>query len=156
MNVNDFEINLTEYFKIDNNIFGYIFKYIKIINIFESNSLKLIKKKDNSAISDKIELEENEILKLSYDETEILKGDYKIEYEGVATEPEQNIYDNYPEDIDKAYQQGATYNEFKKSIYTGKTSYYIIKVVEDLSSNCLAPCQLCYKTNKTCIYNEEI
>ena len=45
MNVSDFEINLNEYFKIDNNIFGYIFKYIKIINIFESSSLKLIKNK---------------------------------------------------------------------------------------------------------------
>jgi len=151
MNVNDFEINLTDYFKIDNNIFGYIFKYIKIINIFQSSSLKLIIKKDSSTISNNKELAENEILKFSYDETEILKGDYKIEYEGVATEPEENIYDKYPEQIDTSYQESVTY-EYKKSIYTGKRSYYIIKVVEDLSSDCLAPCQLCYKINQTCIY----
>ena len=155
MNVNDFEINLTEYFKIDNNIFGYIFKYIKIINVFESSRLKLIKKKDNSAISNNEELGENEILKLFCDKTEILKGEYKIEYEGVATEPEQNIYDEYAENVNTAYQEGVTYNEYKQSIYTGKTSYYIIKVVEDLSSDCLDACNLCYNINKTCIYKFE-
>jgi hypothetical protein len=90
----------------------YIF-WVIVINIFESSSLKLIKKKDNSTISINKELGENEILKLYYDETEILKGDYKIEYESVATEPEHNIYDNYPEDINTAYQEGVTYNEYK-------------------------------------------
>ena len=155
MNVSDFEINLTEYFKIDNNIFGYIFKYIKIINIFQSCSLKLIDKKDNSIISNNKELEENEILKLSYDETEILKGDYKIEYVGVATEPELYVYVNFPEDIDTNYQEGEIYNGLEDQIYTGKTSYYIINVFEDLSSDCLDACQLCYKINQTCIYKSD-
>ena len=39
ININDFKINLSKYFKIDNNIFGYIFKYIKIINKFENENL---------------------------------------------------------------------------------------------------------------------
>jgi hypothetical protein len=155
INVSDFEINLTEYFKIDNNIFGYIFKYIKITNIFQSSSLKLIDKKDNSIISNGKELKENEILKLSYDETEILKGEYKIEYEGVATEPESDNDVNYPEDIDTKYQGGQTYFWINTELYTGKTSYYIINVVEDLSSNCLDTCKLCYKINKTCIYKPD-
>ena len=155
MNVSDFEINLTEYFKIDNNIFGYIFKYIKITNIFQSSSLKLIDKKEGSIISNNKELEENEILKLSYDETEILKGDYKIEYVGVATEPDLYVYDNYPEDIDTNYQEDQIYNGLEDPTYTGKTSFYIINVVEDLSSDCLDACKLCYKINKTCIYKSD-
>ena len=155
MNVSDFEINLTDYFKIDNNIFGYIFKLIKIINIFQNCNLKLIKKLDNTIISSNFELKENEILKLSYDETEILKGDYKIEYVGVATEPELYDFEKYPEDIDINYQQNDMYNGIEEPIYTGKASYYIIKVVEDLSSDCLNDCQLCYKNNKTCIYKSD-
>ena len=155
MNVNDFEINLTEYFKIDNNIFGYVFDCIKIISIFKNYNLKLIKKRDNNTISNFYELEENEILKLSYDETEILKGDYKIEYAGVVTKPDLYDYGQYAEDIDQQYQGSESYNEDDDPEYTGKTAYYIINVVEDLSSDCINDCQLCYKINKTCIYKSD-
>ena len=154
ININNYEINLTKYFVIDNNIFGYILKYIKIINIFESTSLKIIKKSDSIELSIDYELQENEILKLFMNDIEISKGEYIIEYAGVVTEPDFDIFIQYPEFIDKTYQQNLDYSEsFEKQNYTGKTAYYTIKITEDLTNNCLNDCKLCF-ININCIYKD--
>ena len=101
ININNFDINLTKYFVIDNNIFGYILKYLKIINFFVSTSLKIIKQSDNNELSINYELQENEVLKLFINGTEISKGEYIIEYAGVVTEPDFDIFIHYPEFTEK-------------------------------------------------------
>ena len=153
--INDFEINLTNYFIIENNIFGYIFKSIKITNVFEDVNLKIIKQKDNTELTNDYELGENELLKIYFDKTELSKGEYKIEYKGVVTEPNFNIFILYPEFNDTTYQQNNDYSHnFEKLEYYGKTAYYIINITNDLTSDCLNNCRLCYK-NSVCICKNE-
>ena len=152
--INDYEINISNYFIIDNNIFGYIFKNIKIISIFENTYLKILKQNDNNELSINYELQENEILKLYMNDNEIPKGEYIIGYAGVVTEPEFRIYNQYPEFNDTSYKNDVEYSEnFEKLTYTGKTTYYKIEIKEDLISNCLNDCKLCF-SNSTCIYKE--
>ena len=155
-NINDFEINLTNNFKIENNIFGYIFDKIKIISVFENDYLKVIKKNDNSTLANNNELTENEIIKLYNNGDDILKGEYTIEYVGLVTEPDFIKYIQYPEINDTTYQINSEYsNKFTKSSYTGKTTYYIIDIVNDLTSDCLNECHLCIKDSQNCIYKIE-
>ena len=152
--INDYEINLSNFFIIDNNIFGYIFKHIKIISVFENTYLKILKQNDNNELSISYELQENEILKLYMNDNEIPKGEYIIGYAGVVTEPEFLIYNKYPEFNDTSYKNDVEYSEnFEKITYTGKTTYYTIEIKEDLISNCLNDCKLCF-SNSTCIYKE--
>ena len=153
--IKDFEINLSKYFTIENNLFGYVFKNIKIIKLFEYSHLKIIKKIDSSELSINYPLQENELLNLYYDDEEIEKGEYKIEYAGVVTEPDFNIFIQYPEFNDTYFQVHSDYSEkFEKSTYIGKTTFYIINITEDLISNCLNNCKLCF-SNSNCIYKEE-
>ena len=134
--INDFEINLTKYFKIENNIFGYIFQKIKIISVFKDDHLKVIKKNDNSIISNGSELNENEILKLHNDGTNKVLGEYKIEYAAVVTESDLINHIKYPERIDTFYQRHSNYtNFFEKSSYVGKTAYYIINIIKKGTSD---------------------
>ena len=155
--INDFEINLANNFKIENNIFGYIFDKIKITNIFEKDYLKVIKTNGDTILSNNNnELASNEIIKLYNDGTDILKGEYKIEYVGIVTEPDFIQYIQYPEINDTTFQLNSEYsNKFTKSSYTGKTTYYIIDIVNDLTSDCLNECQLCFKDSQNCIYEIE-
>ena len=155
--INDFEINLNEYFHIDNNIFGYVFKNIKIIDLFENTSLKIIKKADGNELTVNSELEKDEILKLHYNENGLIsKGQYIIEYAGVVTEPDFNEFILYPEINDTTYQNNIDYStKFEKSDYTGKTTYYIINITDDITIECSNNCKLC-TTNSICLYEEEI
>ena len=155
--INDFEINLSEYFHIDNNIFGYVFKNIKIIDLFENTSLKIIKKSEGNELTVNSELEKDEILKLYYNENGVIsKGQYTIEYAGVVTEPDFNEFILYPEINDTTYQENNDYSlGFEKSNYIGKTAYYIINITDDITLECSNNCKLC-TINSICLYKEEI
>ena len=134
--INDFEIYLTNYFKIENNIFGYILQKIKIISVFKDDHLKVIKKNDNSIISDGSELNENEILKLYNDGKNKVLGEYKIEYAAVVTESDFIDHIKYPERNDTLFQLHSDYSKFfEKSSYVGKTAYYIINIIKKGTSD---------------------
>ena len=155
--INDFKINLSEYFHIDNNIFGYVFKNIKIIDLFDNTSLKIIKKADGNELTVDSELGKDEILKLYYNENSVIsKGQYIIEYAGVVTEPDFNEFILYPEINDTTYQNNIDYStKFEKSDYIGKTTYYIINITDDITYECSNNCKLC-TTNSICLYEEKI
>ena len=147
-------IYLTEGMKIDNNLFGYQYKGIKINQIskygniyLESDENELIDYSNNSVIykSDKFNIR---FMNNSY-----IKSQYLLDYSIIVTESDFQENEKYPiEIIDYfGYENQVIFNERKK-VYIGKSIYYNIILSQDLSEDCNNPrCSLCYKINNECI-----
>ena len=131
-------IKLYEKCKIENNIFGYIFAGIKIYNY--TDGLKLL------YLVDKIEISKDSIISNETDIELILKNDInirensRIEYGMVVMEPEYDIYNLYPIEIDRNYCGGDCEDEktiFDRQMYYGRVSFCdIVFNLETLSQNC--------------------
>ena len=67
--------------------------------------------------------------------------DKKIKYYFIATEPDYNIYDIYPDEIEGDNDE----NNFKKEEYIGRLSYYNIKSDTEFNFECEDNCLLCKK-----------
>jgi len=113
-NSTDFIINLTdsnsinhiikfyEQCKIENNLFGYIFKGVQIFNF--STGLKLIREDNNKEISENTLIFNNTNIKLFLKREIVnLHKNARIEYAMVLTEPEYEKYNEYPSSIDNDY-----------------------------------------------------
>ena len=141
---------------IENNLFGYIFYGVKIMNYNEGYELlsrnignKL--KKDNILIDDQIEL----VLAKRIN----FPQNGRIEYSMVLTEPDYNLYDQYSPIIDTTYCNGDGKDEEEifnanKNYYVGRTSYIDIvidpNIVTDDCNND-ENCAICLKDNLLCI-----
>ena len=151
--ISNLMINLTENMKIDNNIFGYIYKGIKIHNINKTGTIYLVSD-NNEIINNKINSElYNSILKIKFENNSYIKSEYKIEYSIIVTESNFAEYEKYPiyikdyngEEIEEIFNKN-------KKRYIGKTIYYDIILKENLSENCNNPnCSLCIENNSECI-----
>ena len=155
------EIDLKEQLNLENNIFGYILMNTKIIEIESGSELEY---KLYSSNNESLEITNN--YTLEKDENIILKytGDLKyirnfiktIKYYFIATEPDYNIYETYPQQSEG--ENDASY--FKKEEYIGRLSYYTIKLENDLSNECNYNCDFCLKLTTTdcvtCKYNFSI
>ena len=87
-----------------------------------------------------LDLDEN--IKLQYEGTGIIYPiiECKIQYYFIATEPDLKIYDTYPD-----AKEGDEDNDelFKKEKYNGRLTNYIIKLNQELTSDCSNNCDLC-------------
>ena len=97
---NDFCLNLSEKLVINNNVFGYVYKGIQIIdyqkNIYLKNNDIIIEK--NSIIL------KDECITLSFDNSENFEAmNYTIEYEYILNEPDYQYSNNYIDDIDYSH-----------------------------------------------------
>ena len=102
-----------------------------------------------------MELDENIIFKNISSENYLPLINKTIEYYFIATEPEYNIYDTYPDEIEGESDE----NEFNNEEYIGKLSYYYITSNSEFSFECEdRNCILCKKELKsyclTCISDE--
>ena len=143
-------IKLYEECKIENNIFGYIFRGIQIYNF--SEGLKLLNENDEKEIiKNEIILNDTNI-ELILTKNINIENDLKIEYIMVLTEPEYDDYNLYPETINNSYC-GTNCDEekskFIKSLHHGRTSYVNISFDKNnISSNCSENCAFCLKEEK--------
>ena len=90
-------INLIENMTIDNNIFGYIYKGIKIHNINESGNIYLISD-NNEIIDNKINsiLYNSENLYIKFIENSYIKSQFRLEYSIIVTESNFQKNEQYP------------------------------------------------------------
>ena len=150
--INDMTIDLKDYIRIENNIFGYIFDGILIENLNECQNIKFYSSQDSTEeiIAGKI-LNKNEKIKISLIETESDYGIFNciIEYIYKATEPDFNIYDNYSNKTEGDDDS----TSFSKNEYFGRLTYYKIILNKQLTNNCNnSDCSICLKTqNDYCI-----
>ena len=136
--------NLEEYTLIENNVFGYIVKGIKIINYPENMTLK--SSKTQLKIKKNDILEHNDSFTLYF--SSINKKYYIIEYALVATEDQ--FYNSKASIVyfDTTFGGDDELNFFGGDIYIGKTSYFTLKIdIDFLSADCLNNCPLCLSTD---------
>ena len=147
-NITNINIDLKSYvnsIKIDNNIFGYSYKGIKIVSF--PDNLNLVSLLDNNEIKGNYSLHENENISISISlEEQNAKNEYIIKLALVVSEPDyKNLNDYITEiDISKGDINENLYHTPKE--YLGKTSYF--KIIKNglLSTNCESEeCSLCMK-----------
>ena len=145
-------------YTIENNIFGYQYVRIKILNY--PDNINLFYAENSNSISKNTTLENNKNLKISF-ESNILykKMNYTIEYAVCLKEPSytQIITPNDTQTVKSGFTSfsESTYNS--QAYFTGKTSFFNIIINENLTTECNENCYLCYENNInfciTCKYN---
>ena len=156
--IDNIEIDFKEYLNFENNIFGYVSLKTSIKKISGCEDYKFyLSTNEEVEIKEGENLEGDEKIKIKYKGNDnffpILSG-CQIEYSFIATEPDLNIYDLYPEIKEGEDDLGF----FERQNYTGRLSYYNIKLTKELSHTCQdINCDLCYKNTWdhciTCKFN---
>ena len=150
-------INLNRNLTIENNLFGYIFYGIKIINY--SDGLNLKSPKTNNQINKEDILTDEEEIELIISKEQNIPENARIEYAQVITEPDLNDINNYTYKYEEFGKIG--YENEEKEYFVGRTSYCNIIINSGiLTDNCITNCALCLKDDInyciTCKYNYEL
>ena len=154
-NITNINIDLTSYIdniKIDNNLFGYYYKGIKILSF--ADNLKVFSILNNTEIKGNYLLLNNENISISISlEDQNIRDEYIIKIALVVSEPDYINLKDYIIDIDISKGDDNENLFYKPKEYIGKTSYF--KIIKDglLSTDCLdEECSLCKKgDNDKCI-----
>ena len=134
ININDFEIDLKNKLNIENNLFGYIFSSISIVDLIGCDGYKLYSSIDETKeIGKNVILLHNENIKLLYTNYETSNiyptVNCTIQYYFNATEPDLDTYNNYTE-----YNEGSDEDVlFEKGEYAGRLIYYYIILNNELN-----------------------
>ena len=151
-------INLKDRLKIENNIFGYELKGIKILNYPND----IILTKDGYPINPGAIIDKNDNIQLKFNSKKVYsKRDYIIEYSYILTEPEYEEYNNKAKSLYEEYgnDKQNERDNFQKNEYIGKSSNFIAILSENLQTQCKEElCSLCYSNSKkcvTCLYDFE-
>ena len=154
---NEININFEDFLIIENNIFGYVYKGIKIINYSDEIYLVIDEDFVNSGMS--IDKSENLILKFKSDGT-YNQGIFNIEFSFIITEPDYGTNNNYMIYIDDRSGNYLKNEEpyYQRHEYIGRNMDLNITLSKSLTKSCsYDKCSLCYNENKetciTCKYN---
>ena len=153
--IQDFSINLENDLKIENNIFGYIFSGIMIIDLKNCDNPSLISSKSNNIININDTLRKDETIKLEFNENNYSAFNCNLQYSHIITEPDLKEYDAYATFIEG---KNETNDDFKKDTYIGKLTFFNIILSQSLINDCEDDnCDLCLENNKSfciiCKYN---
>ena len=180
-NITDFDIDLIQYLKyskdnihninidvslhkiyrrIDNNIFGYYHKGIKILSIPEN--IKIYSLLSSTEIKANYSLLQNENIFISISlENQTIKDEYLIKFALIVSEPEYKNLNDYITDIDTSKGDENENLYYTPKEYIGKTAF--LKIIKDglLSTDCEDEnCSLCNEGEKgkciTCKYDFDI
>ena len=154
---NNVQINFKNSLTFENNVFGYILNYVEILGIFNcGNYIFYMSSDETNEIYQYSNLALNDNITLKYKGNDNIYPvlNCVIQYHYTATEPDLNIYDNYPE-IKTGDEDNESY--FEKGLYEGRLSNFTIKSNNILTSDCPKNCDLCLYSNNdyciTCKYN---
>ena len=151
-NISNININFQDYVNIENNIFGYIYKGIKLIEIPEKISLSSfnyneIKEKDI------LEYDTNILLSISLSD-QSNKEEYIIKYALIISDPIYNNIDYYAVDFNYTYGDENEKDFYQQGEYVGRTSLFKIIKNNILLTTCDDKnCSLCYQedNNNICL-----
>jgi hypothetical protein len=144
LNSYKFETNLRQFVFIENNIFGYIYSKIKIIEIKGCEMFNIFLNKNETLKVDYI-LKNGDIIKL------FLLNKYKpfscqIKYIFYATELDYKRsykYAIHEEIISKNNTFNEEFYNDQREIYEGKMGFFQIELKNNLSETCEGNCKLC-------------
>ena len=142
------ELDLKNYIKIENNIFGFILHGIQIFNISNNNIIKLYSFQSGNIINENYILKVDETIKIHFKNKHYYKDNCSFYYYSIVTEPERDIFDTYPFDIELFFGNDTEeYFNSHRNLYIGRTSFFNIHLKYNLDSDCSNDCSLCLKDN---------
>ena len=158
--INNIIFDLNKNVKIENNLFGYIYYGVQIIEINGCENIKFISTtKKNKVIETDYLLGKNEKIKISFINKEYDKLNCSLHYSYIVTEPNLEEYNKYPffQEPSNITEENEEFDS-QKELYKGRTSIYSIIMENDLITNCNdSNCILCSndinETCITCMYN---
>ena len=158
----NFEIDLKEKIRIDNNIFGLVYSDIEIKTINNCNNVNFYSSLNESInIEEGSKLSENENIKVSFDSYYSVECIISFIY--IITEPDYNTYNSYCQRYTFGEDNEETSTTFNKGkdFYKSRVLYYSINIEENLETQCTDHnCELCLQNKKnfciTCKYNYTI
>ena len=159
--IDNFLLKLEGESMIENNIFGYVYSGIQIIENCNNTNIYLVNS-NNEKVTDYF-LPKNEEIKLLIPKNDIYSPFIcTFKYASVVSEPDILEYNKYPIKIN--YIGGNENDEkvyFQKNYYIGKVNNYNLIFNKELNSkNCEETCQLCDNKNIkncfTCKYSSKI
>ena len=131
---------------IENNIFGYEYQGIKILNYPENTTL--IYTNSKIQVEKYTFLIEKENLSLIFETKDEYKGmNYTIEYAYAVKEPDYSKLNNYISYIDNTYGNSFEMYYYEPKEYIGKAAYFNLSIKENLTSYCNDKCILCYESD---------
>ena len=150
----NFVINLKKNVTIDNNVFGLIYKGIRIKNILNCHNIDFVSSiNENKDINTNYILEKNEDIKLKFPNNIINKVNCTISYQYIITEPDFSEYNKYT--IERQIygdDEESTIFDSQKSEYESKILNYNIIISENLKRQCSNEnCELCLQNQNYCI-----
>ena len=152
-----FNFNLEGTFSIENNLFGLVYKGIRIMKYY--TGLFFTNTTNKSKIETESVVLKDENVSLYFETHENYeKKNYRIEYANVLEEPNYSVTNAYMENIDESYGNSIENenNYYRKYEYTGKSSNFTIIIKDNLITDCNShSCSLCFSnyTCVTCKYN---
>ena len=147
-------INLKENITIDNNVFGLVYKGIKIKNIANCPNIDFVSSiNENKDININSILEKNEDIKLKFPNNIINNVNCKISYQYIITEPDYAEYNKYSIERETYGNDiESTIFDSQKSEYESKILNYNIIINETLKKQCsIDNCELCLRNQDYCI-----
>ena len=154
---NDFSFNFEGTMKIENNIFGLVYKGTRIMKM--PSGLFLTNTTNNEILEHKLIIRKDENVSLYFENHEnYTKKDYIFEYAYVLEEPDYETYNSKTSFINESLGniQENENSYFKYHEYTGKSSNFTISISDELITNCNSSlCSLCLTNYEcvTCNYN---
>ena len=157
----DLNIKLTGEFVMENNIFGYVYSGVQIIENCKDLNDIYFAYDNGEKIESSYFLEKNKTVKLIIPKSDVYDPFICLfKYASTVSEPDYDEFNKYP----ILYYDTATGNTekenffFEKTNYVGKYSnYYLYLLIELTESGCGSNCELCYSSDKnkcvTCIYD---
>ena len=150
-NLDNLQINLKENVVIENNIFGFIYSSIKIINFIDCDNIDFFKSTDEETkIQKDSNLNEDEKIKIKI--REYVVTNCIINYSYIIKEPDITIFNSYTDEVYTGYGDDNSVFDSLKNTYEGKNIKYYININEKLNNEqCIdINCDLCSE-NSTCI-----
>ena len=155
----NYTIRFRDYIKIENNIYGYEFKYIKVLSKPDS-----IKTGIYLYSSDFIEIYENDTLdytdyiNIAHFNGIIAPGEYEISFVPIVTEPASFSSYNYSIDHTETFGEDITNEEdyYLNHIqeFEGRVTYFNFTIENDNSRECSFDCDICYQGQCFKCFNE--
>ena len=147
MKIYNLTFELNGQLTIENNIFGYTYSGIQIIENCKGLKNIYLSTLDNEKINDNYFLPKSQNIKLIIPKSDIYNPfTCQLKYASVLSEPDFEEFKKYPIEI---LDNGNYENYFQKKYYIGRYSLYKIYLENKLTQiDCDDNCELCYFNNK--------
>ena len=147
MKIYNLTFELNAQLTIENNIFGYTYSGIQIIENCKGLKNIYLSNLDNEKINDDYFLPKGQNIKLIIPKSDIYNPfTCQFKYASVLSEPDFEEFQKYPIEI---LDNGKYENYFQKKYYIGRNSLYKIYLENKLTQiNCDDNCELCYFSDK--------